>query len=309
MAGFRVLYRWGEAEGACLMTEDEPPSESSGKGHSQTTAFLATLVQVSALVTAFAALIYVLGIVALWMPIARAFTNDFSTALYAVSLMSRTVVAGQGVRSLFGPALVITLYLLLYYLLMAVQLELYIRAFDRKPRKWLRRFFNLWLLVVGSLAIGGVLEPYVFPPSSGPASVPGSENLVLALQIASFALYLFGLTVLTVAYKFREGNWGWGTFGREYEKGSLISSSWWRKKVLPYVVLFSLFVVLSSFPLAAAQDPPLPQIRVDGTSKTEGYLLVHSDGFWYLFDKEGDLLAIPDSEVKTVRIAWDLPSV
>ena len=93
---------------------------------------------------------------------------------------------------------------------------------------------------------------------------------------------------------------------RSYERGSLTSASWWTKEVLPYAVLSFLVVVLASFPAAAAEDPPLPEIRVDGTSKTEGYLLVHSDGFWYLFDKEGDLLAIPDSEVKTVRISSNL---
>ena len=290
------------------MAEDEPPSESSGKEKSRTTASLATLVQVSALFTVFAALIYVLGIVALWMPIARAFTNDFSTALYAVSLMSRTVVAGQGVRSLLGPGLYVTLGFLLGYLLLALEVELYIRAFNRKPTGPLSSLLiYLPFYVLAFLVISGA-TPYIFPSPTGRIGAPGSENLVLALEIAAWALYFLGLVVLVVVYRVREGNWGFRMLGSDYEKGLVFSSTWW-KKLLPYVPQLFLVVVLYSFPAAAAQDPPLPEIRVDGTSNTEGYLLVHSDGFWYLFDKEGDLLAIPDSEVKTVRIARNLPSL
>ena len=157
---------------------------------------LSRLVQVSALVTAFAALIYGLGIVALWMPIARAFTNDFSTALYAVSLMSRTMVAGQGVRSLFGAALFVTLLFFLLNLLIAAEVELYIRAFGRKPTERLSNFLiYLPLLVLGGL-VGWVTSAYGLPLVGARIGVLGSENVVLALVIAHWALFFLGFAVL-----------------------------------------------------------------------------------------------------------------
>src|SRR5215212_11106779 len=42
--------------------------------------------------------IYVLGLIGLAIPILREFTGDITTAWYAVSLVPKTVVAGQGVR-------------------------------------------------------------------------------------------------------------------------------------------------------------------------------------------------------------------
>src|SRR5215213_10483933 len=52
----------------------------------------------AAIVTLTGVTIYVLGLVGLAIPIFRTFTGDLATAWYAVSLLPRTVVAGQGVR-------------------------------------------------------------------------------------------------------------------------------------------------------------------------------------------------------------------
>src|SRR5215210_818203 len=63
---------------------------------------------VAALITTFftvaAALLYILGLIALGWPIQRV-TNNLSTTLYAVSLIPKTVVAGQGIRTFLGRAL------------------------------------------------------------------------------------------------------------------------------------------------------------------------------------------------------------
>jgi hypothetical protein len=66
--------------------------------------------------------IYVLGLTGLAIPIRREFTGDISTAWYAVSLVPKTVVAGQGVRiwiqrpAAFATALlVVTVALRLYF--------------------------------------------------------------------------------------------------------------------------------------------------------------------------------------------------
>lgn len=53
---------------------------------------------IAALATAMGVAIYVLGLVGLAIPIRTRFTGDMATAWYAVSLLPRTVVAGQGLR-------------------------------------------------------------------------------------------------------------------------------------------------------------------------------------------------------------------
>src|SRR5215218_9748998 len=52
----------------------------------------------AAILTTAGVTIYVLGLIGLAIPISRTFTNDLSTAWYAVALLPRTIVAGQGVR-------------------------------------------------------------------------------------------------------------------------------------------------------------------------------------------------------------------
>jgi hypothetical protein len=37
-------------------------------------------------------------------------------------------------------------------------------------------------------------------------------------------------------------------------------------------------------------------------TSTEGHLVVHSDGFWHLFEDNGELLSLPDAQVLDVRV-------
>ena len=59
----------------------------------------------AALVTVAGVTIYVLGLIGLAIPIYRVFTGEISTAWYAVSLVPKTVVAGQGVRIWMKPTI------------------------------------------------------------------------------------------------------------------------------------------------------------------------------------------------------------
>ena len=56
------------------------------------------IAQLATLLTAAGVAIYVLGLVGLALSINLTFTEKWFTAWYAVSLMPRTVVAGQGVQ-------------------------------------------------------------------------------------------------------------------------------------------------------------------------------------------------------------------
>src|SRR5215211_951364 len=77
------------------------------------------IAEVAALITVVGAAIYGLGLLGVAWPIHKRWQNDAATTLYAVSLIPRAVVAGQGIRILMGfPTLVATL-LLVWSLLVA----------------------------------------------------------------------------------------------------------------------------------------------------------------------------------------------
>jgi len=59
----------------------------------------------SAIVTGLAGAGYVLGLIALAWPVYSRITGDAYTALFAVSLLPKTVVIGQGLRIMLGTAL------------------------------------------------------------------------------------------------------------------------------------------------------------------------------------------------------------
>src|SRR5215212_8013740 len=57
-----------------------------------------SIAQLATLLTAAGVALYVLGLIGLAVSVYRTFAETWATAWYAVSLMPRTVVAGQGVR-------------------------------------------------------------------------------------------------------------------------------------------------------------------------------------------------------------------
>jgi uncharacterized membrane protein YhaH (DUF805 family) len=70
------------------------------------------LAEVAALITVFGAAIYGLGLLGVAWPIHKRWHNDAASTWYAVSLIPRAVVAGQGVRIFMGfPTLMATLLL------------------------------------------------------------------------------------------------------------------------------------------------------------------------------------------------------
>jgi hypothetical protein len=69
------------------------------------------------------------------------------------------------------------------------------------------------------------------------------------------------------------------------------------------VVLVATF--LASFTLTFINNPPLPPVVVEvgeGNSNVKGELLTHVDAHWYVFNNQGNLVAIPDREVREAEI-------
>jgi hypothetical protein len=59
---------------------------------------------------------------------------------------------------------------------------------------------------------------------------------------------------------------------------------------------------LAAFMLTFVSDPPLAAVDVDGSPGVEGTLLTHVDGYWHVFNKQGNLVAIPDDKVSAAEI-------
>ena len=79
----------------------------------------------------------------------------------------------------------------------------------------------------------------------------------------------------------------------------------WRR-ILKGFVIFFIFTFGTAITNAASTKPPLPTVEVLGTDSaqqsTEGLLVSHSEGFWYVLDQKKDVVAIPDDGVDKVRM-------
>jgi hypothetical protein len=61
-----------------------------------------------------------------------------------------------------------------------------------------------------------------------------------------------------------------------------------------------LATLLAAIVLAGAQGSSLPRVRLGREQATDVRLLSHSQGYWYVFDKQGKLLAIPDDKTGSI---------
>jgi hypothetical protein len=79
--------------------------------------------------------------------------------------------------------------------------------------------------------------------------------------------------------------------------------------VFDVVIIVTALTFIAAFLLTIPSDPPLPRVDIDVKDKDKdavGTLLTHTEGFWYVFEQQGNepgskLTIIPDDEVKT---AW-----
>ena len=62
-----------------------------------------------------------------------------------------------------------------------------------------------------------------------------------------------------------------------------------------------LFAILGAVLLTGTEGPHLPLVELGGEECTEARLLSHSNGYWYVFDPEDGLSAVPDDEAGRVQ--------
>ena len=106
------------------------------------------LAEVAALITVVGAAIYGLGLLGLAWPIHKRWNNDASTTWYAMSLIPRAVVAGQGMRIFVGFPTIMAALLLIWWLIIFPVLRLLSVAVSGLA-SWAVGIFALLVLLAG----------------------------------------------------------------------------------------------------------------------------------------------------------------
>jgi hypothetical protein len=241
----------------------------------------------AAILTAAGVTIYALGLIGLAIPISRKFTEDLTTAWYAVSLLPRTVVAGQGVRFWIQWPLFLTAFLLLIAWLLP---------------GWLLTGAPIATIVLLTIALSAF--SFAAALHSKAPEAPEAPEATMRRNLRSpeettrswarslvISVPLMTVGIAVVATVFLSGK----AMPLTYEVPVLFAGSF-----------------LMGVPRAITTNPPLPKVEItkkagatmeanSSPPDVAGHLITHSDGFWYLFDGNNELLSIPDDQVLEVR--------
>ena len=217
---------------------------------------------VAAIVTVLGAVVYVLGLVGLAIPFARTDARNFTTAWYAVSMVPKTIVAGQGVRIWIQLPLASTGVVLLA---------------TRLGRSWP---FSVGLIIFVGLMF--VLGTYVAHRAIRASGV-WSATTYLTYALLAVAGVFIGLS----AAQLNDANsWDVRAFAVLFA-GNFLAG-------LPVAIL-------SDPPLPRVEIRLREGIDGD-SNHCVGQLVGHTDGFWHLFvENQKRLMSIPDDRVLTVQ--------
>jgi hypothetical protein len=250
--------------------------------------------EVAALITILGAVIYGLGLLGVAWPIHKRWHNDAATTLYAISLIPRAVVAGQGVRIFMGfPTLIATL-LLIWWLVVFPLLRL-VDVVASTLAAWTVGIFALLALLAGGYGLLRSMYRRGIQWVLGPAP-----------EHPRYRWLIWVTTLIAVPTFFIAGRVAAGAM--EYQA----AFPYIRVDLSLLVVAIALSFLASSLLQlvdATAIDPPLPTAEIalsDGSQRIlEGKLLVHIEGVVYFFDEKRRLTSMPDSEISSVRIRKD----
>jgi hypothetical protein len=230
----------------------------------------------------------VLGLLALYAPIARTYNHDFVTAWYEVALVPKPVVAGHGVKELLGlPSLGV---LSAFVVLLGVGfLTGYAhRRFGERIGRIVARLVILLSTCAFLVYVYLILKRHDFDVAD--TFLP--NKLSLLLFVPTIIIYLL---VAFVSLRLLQG-------GMDFPRGAALP----RVTNLKYLVVAVLLLFADLFFLgvvtAAYKDPPLPSVEIHGSKKVEGALLAHTDRFWYVIDEDGQLVGTPDTHVTSVHV-------
>jgi len=214
-----------------------------------------------------------LGILALWVPIAKNFTYDLAGSWYAVSIVPKTTVIGQGLIRLFVPVAI-------YSVLIAVALY---------PDYGRRLNSEMWKFALPKIAAFiAILVPLTWMVT---LDFVGNEHFVLW----EYAVGLISPSPIFVA----------GLWMRNLVR-SRIEHDTRRRFAIKAVIVVLVSTTVASF-LAFGVIPHRPSLpwvdlKPGSDSVEDGRLLTHSEGYWYIIEPDGEVFAVPDDEGRTAEV-------
>ena len=246
------------------------------------------LTALSALFVAFGAMVYVVGLLAMWIPAAKD-TQDFALSWYVVSLMPRTSVAGIGVRwSLVGSHLLFVIFLLPLLFLVQWIYHLYeAHSLSRlRPTTIKALAVNIGIVIYVFALIWALLHVELISPKV--FLVPGLRYLLLPIIVL--------IVFCPLARDF-------------LEFGSISRAA--KRRVLRRATLFILInFVTSVLVISTVGQVSRPVAEMSGERGLKGgitgELWTHTEGFWYVMKDggkhSGAMVAVPDDNAAAVRI-------
>jgi hypothetical protein len=260
--------------------------------------FVATFADISAAFAIVAILVYILGLIALGVPIYRLYTQDLSVTWHAISLAPRTTVAGLGVQRLFTVPTWVFIYIAVSIL--GAQLVVALLRLKDKAATMVG-----WLLsLVLSLLLNGLLVWWMLRSedslSKAFSEVYSSGNWVV-LIVGLGALIVYAIGAFTVGIELIAQVY--------FRSRSFLPGLHDPKKALHALAVWFGILFLAGLMQASIAQPPLPDVEVNATNSKphiKGTLLAHTDGYWYIFvTKTHVLRAIPDSEAEDIQVRAD----
>ena len=247
--------------------------------------------EVAALITVVGAAIYGLGLIGIAWPIHKRWHNDAATTWYAISLIPRAVVVGQGIRIFLGFPTVITTLLLTWWIIVFPLLDL-LSVIASDSVGWMVGIFALLVLLAGGYWLLRSLYRRRVQWLLGPT--PEHPRYRWLIWITT------GLAVPTF-----------------FVAGRLAAGAMEVRAAFPFVtvdpsllaVAIALAFLASSLLQlndATAIDPPLPTVEIalaDGNQTVlEGKLLIHTEGVVHFFDEQRRLASMPDSRITSLQV-------
>ena len=142
------------------------------------------------------------------------------------------------------------------------------------PKPW---HFKLWPPTIGKprdVQVGPLLHHLV--------KAFNADALVAIVVIAFAGVSLLAVNTVILGEFVREGGYRRILLGHRLAMGVV-------------------WAFIAAFAFTIINQPPLPEVDVQGTPSVEGgRLLAHTDGFWYVYNTAGNLIAIRDDNVKSV---------
>lgn len=266
---------------------------------------LAVVTQLAALVTLLAAVIYILGVVALGWSIQTKVTHYVPATLQALSVIPKTVVAGQGLTLFLGLPAVVTFVWILMAILQSV--ALIIVLFFDWGAYWAQipssPLYSLVLILIASFVLILLLRWIDRNPHlRGVRTLSQRFRLSLASAFWTIVFLALGAVLSLLA-------------GPRIANALFITGSGWDiyfaidwRLALVGLALVFLSAFLIGVPIALSIDPPLLtakitiQDEVNSAKQTITAKLVgRSEGVWYYFNDRGTLVSVPAAIVEFTK--------